>query len=303
MRQWLRACRFLVGKGNSGIDFSGLRIVFDVKKNDLLAPNTASVKVYNANERTVGKVIKEFDAMHLEVGYRDGSLRVVYSGTVIQAFRYREGPDTVLELVGGDGDRAYTYGIVNATMSAGSTPASQLKAAVGMQPDLLAGTIAQSGTEASLPRGKVMFGPFRDLARRAGKNMGSQVYIDSGKLMAVPGGGVLPGDPVELSPETGLVQSAQQTIDGVQCQCLINPNVRIGALIHLDASYVVEARRDNQQTTTSAMPISKSGYYRVISCQYQGDTRGGPWYCKITGVAMDMTARKTRDTRGDDGGH
>lgn len=291
MRQWLRECRFRVGKDGSGIDFSSLRIVFDVKKNDLLTPNAAVVKVYNASETTAQKVIREFDTMILEAGYKD-AIGLIYSGTVIQSLQYREGTDTVLEVIGGDGDLAYNYGVVNTTLSAGASIGDQLTAAGGAVVETIRSAAVVSGTR--LPRGKPIFEGWRDTVRRAGKNLGAQIYVDDGVLQVIPHSGYLPGPAVVLSPETGLIESARQTSDGLQFRCLLNPGIRVGRLVRVDARHVIMAHRDTIDMK-AAPELSRSGYYRVIECQYLGDTRGEDWYCEITAVGMDMTSGTTKD--------
>ena len=110
---------------------------------------------------------------------------------------------------------------------------------------------------------------------------------------------------MELAPGTGLIGAAQQTLDGVEASSRLNPEIRIGGLIHIDPAYLVAA----DMTSAAASADEKKtvhqaagGYYRVIATHYTGDTHGQPWDVKITGVAVDASAKRTLDTPAPQGG-
>lgn len=296
-RQWLRAYRFVVGSGSAALDLSQLRIVFDIKKNDRLTPNSADIKVYNLADDTADRIVRRFTRIQLEAGYGD-DMGLIYSGTVIQIIKRREGVDSVLEFTAGDGDMAYTYGFVNCTQGAGATPADSLRTArASLGGGLDEGVITPSAAGQKLPRGKVFFTPFKTAAARLGRSMGSDVYMDNGKLMAVPRRGYLSKKAVELSPDTGLVGAATQTIDGVKCRCLLNSSLTIGALIYIDQEHVQQARLDEAQKNKKNA-AKRGGYYRLISCRYVGDSGGQDWYCDLDGILVDASTKTTKDGGG-----
>lgn len=293
-RQWLRNYRFVVGSGSAALDLSKLRIVFDIKKNDRLTPNSADIKIFNLSDDTADRIVKRFTRVQLEAGYND-DIGLIYSGTVIQMVKQREGVDSVLEFTAGDGDMEYTYGFVNCTQSAGATPADSLRTVrVSAGGGLDGGVIAPGSVGGKLPRGKVFFKPFKAAVAQLGRSMNSDVYIDNGKLMAVPRRGYLSKKAVELSPDTGLVGAATQTIDGVKCRCLLNSHLTIGALIYIDQEHVRQARLDEAQKDKKSA-AKRGGYYRLISCRYVGDSSGQDWYCDLDGVLVDASTKKTKD--------
>ena len=307
MRQWLRQCRLVIGKNGQGLDLSALRITFDVKKDDQTTPNAARICVYNPAPDTINRALKEFDTVSLDAGYTDG-MGLIYAGNIIQVRRLRRGPDIVLEISAGDGDTAYNYGVVSTTLAAGATNRDRLQAmaramAIG---NVDAGAaLLSAGTGRALPRGKVLYKPVKDYMREYGRDTGSAVFIDSGKLQTIKRDGYLPGTPVELAPGTGLIGAAQQTLDGVEASSRLNPEIRIGGLIHIDPAYLVAA--DTTSATASAgekktVHQAAGGYYRVIATRYTGDTHGQPWDVKITGVAVDASAKRTLDTPAPTGG-
>lgn len=307
MRQWLRQCRLVIGKNGQGLDLSALRITFDVKKDDQTTPNSAQICVYNPAPDTINRALKEFDTVSLDAGYVDG-MGLIYAGNIIQVRRLRRGPDIVLEISAGDGDTAYNYGVVSTTLAAGATNKDRLQAmaramAIG---NVDAGAaLLSAGTGRALPRGKVLYKPVKDYMREYGRDTGSAVFIDSGKLQTIKRDGYLPGTPVELAPGTGLIGAAQQTLDGVEASSRLNPEIRIGGLVHIDPAYLVAA--DTTSATASAgekktVHQAAGGYYRVIATRYTGDTHGQPWDVTITGVAVDASAKRTLDTPAPTGG-
>lgn len=307
MRQWLRQCRLVIGKNGQGLDLSALRITFDVKKDDQTTPNSARICVYNPAPDTINQALKEFDTVSLDAGYTDG-MGLIYAGNIIQVRRLRSGPDIVLEISAGDGDTAYNYGVVSTTLAAGATNRDRMQAmaramAIG---NVDAGAaLLSAGTGRALPRGKVLYKPVKDYMREYGRDTGSAVFIDSGKLQTIRRDGYLPGTPVELAPGTGLIGAAQQTLDGVEASSRLNPEIRIGGLIHIDPAYLVAA--DTTTATASAgekktIHQAAGGYYRVIATHYAGDTHGQPWDVEITGVAVDISAKRTLDTPAPQGG-
>lgn len=308
MRQWLRQCRLVIGKNGQGLDLSQLRITFDVKKDDQTTPNSAKISVYNPAPDTINRALKEFDTVSLDAGYVDG-MGLIYAGNIIQVRRLRRGPDIVLEISAGDGDTAYNYGVVRATLAAGATNKDKMMAmgkamAIGNVDS--AAALLGAGTGRALPRGKVLYKPVKDYMREYGRDTGSAVFIDSGKLRTIKRDGYLPGTPVELAPGTGLIGAAQQTLDGVEASSRLNPEIRIGGLVHIDPAYLVAADTSNQQADKSGkkktVHQAAGGYYRVIATHYTGDTHGQPWDVKITGVAVDASAKRTLDTPAPQGG-
>ena len=297
-RQWLREYRFIAGDGKKALDLSKLRIVFDIQKNDNLTPNSANVKIYNLSDDTANRIIKQFTRVRLEAGYQ-GDTGLIYQGTVIQIVRYRAGVDSVLEFIAGDGDLAYTYGFVNCTQAAGARPIDSLRTVrAAVSDSLIEGVLTPGANTQRLPRGKVFFTPFKTAARKLSRSMNSEIYMDSGKLMAVPHRGYLPKTAVYLSPETGLIGTAKQTIEGVECQCLLNHKLTIGALIRIDEEHVQQAKLDVKQKdkkNKKKASDKRGGFYRLISCRYRGDSRGKDWYCDLKGVLVDAGTKQTKD--------
>lgn len=291
-RQWLRKCSLLVGKGSDGLELGDLRIVFKTTKGDVETPNSAEINVYNLSEATSSKIKKEFTRVVLQVGYQD-NYAVIFDGTIRQVRRFREnGTDVCTAILAADGDAAYNYAVVNTTLAAGSTSAEH----VGACQKAFSGKGADTGyipdmAGPALPRGKVMYGMARKYMRDTAKQTGTSWSIQDGKVQMVPVRGYLPGEAVVLTAETGLVGAPEQTNDGIKVRCLLNPRLRIGGRIKLDNASVKEMKTELKMNANlyGKPKLDNDGLYRIIKCEFTGDTRGNDWYADLVCIGIDDT--------------
>ena len=134
--QYLRRYKLVVFNGETGeaLDLSELRIRFDVKRTSQMTPNVADIRVYNVAPETVARIgayqTKEFNNIILEAGYPD-NYGVIFKGNIKQVISGRENAtDTFVDLVAGDGDKAYNFAVVRTTLAAGVTQLEQVNACV-----------------------------------------------------------------------------------------------------------------------------------------------------------------------------
>lgn len=291
-RQWLRKCSLIVGKDDEGLELGELRITFKTTKGDIETPNSAVINVYNVTEETYDKLRKEFTRVILQAGYQD-NCAVIFDGSIRQVRRWREnGVDICTSILASDGDAAYNYAVVNATLAAGSTTADHVAAcqkafeekgaAKGYVPEL-------SG--ATLPRGKVMYGMARKYMRDAAKQTDTTWSIQDNKMQMVPVKGYLPGEAVVLTSATGLVGTPEQTNDGIKVRCLLNPRLKIGGRVKLDNASIKEAQMELGITADiyGRPRLDDDGLYRIIKCEFTGDTRGNDWYADLVCIGIDDT--------------
>ncbi|MGE4191782.1 MAG: hypothetical protein AB7E51_00185 [Pseudodesulfovibrio sp.] len=300
-RQYLRACSLVVGGDSEGLELGELSVVFRVRHADSETPNTADIRVYNLSASTMAR-IKEFTRVVLQAGYRSGA-GLIFGGSIRQVRRGRNGTDTYLDILASDGDKAYNYAVVNATLAAGAKPADQVNKAagamsghgttVGHMPDL-------GGT--ALPRGKVMYGMARKYLRDAAATNGCTWSIQNGAVQVVPVQGYLPGEAVSLTAQTGLIGQPEQTNEGIKVRALINPRFRVGGRIHLDNESIQKYRTELRYKTVNLAPrLDEDGYYRILAVDWTGDTRGRDWYADLICVGIDDSApigSKLIDTNG-----
>lgn len=301
-QQYLRACSLIVSNNAGvGLDLSQFRIKFSVKRSDTASPNTADIKVYNLDDQTAIQIRKEFTRVLLQAGY-ESNKGVVFSGNIAQVIIGRESAtDTFIEIIAGDGDRAYNYAILNTSIGKGLTLATQINTAVtAMTPKgVTAGHINDLPTT-QLPRGKVFFGRAVNYLQNAALTSKSSWSIQNEKINFVATKAYLPGEQVVISATTGMVGTPQQTNEGVNVKVLLNPNITPMGRVYIDTGTILQQKlnldqialaRGNTQTINSLLPprLNADGSYYVLVIEHCGDTRGQDWYTNMICLNIDVS--------------
>lgn len=292
--QYGRVCKLIVfGSDLDGLDLSELRIKFSVKRSDTMTPNVADIRVYNLEEQTALRIRKEFTKVILQAGY-EGNFGVIFQGNIKQVILGRESAtDTFIDIVAGDGDRAYNFAIVNTTLAAGSTQLDQVTAASSAMADkgTTLGHLGEMPTE-KLPRGKVMYGNAREFLRDVAQSTNKNWSIQDEKITFIAQKAYLPGERVVLTSKTGMIGTPNQTNEGVNVKCLLNPMIKIGGRIQIDnasiARYKINLSVPNSPANIPA-PLTADGVYYVLVVEHQGDTRGIDWYSSLVCLNIDVT--------------
>jgi hypothetical protein len=297
--QYLRKCNLILSNAsNNGLDLSNLRITFTIKKTDGQTPNTASLRIYGLAEDTENQIVNEFTRVDLQAGY-ESNYGIIFSGTSKWIRKGRENNvSRYLEIQASDGDRAYNFAVVNSTLSKGATQRDQINQ-VGrsmQEKGVTMGYIAPDDTQA-LPRGKVLYGSGREYMRQSATTTGASWSIQDGKMQVVPLSSVLPNSAVVLNAGSGLIGTPEQSNEGISFTCLLNPTLQIAGQVQIDKESISAAGQGSEE---EAVPeISTTGFYRIISLELIGDTRGQDWYCKGVGLSIDSTmprAKSVKDT-------
>ncbi len=296
-RQWLRDCSLVVSdQGGEGLELAALRVVFAVRKGDSETPNGALIRVYNLSAATMSRMEREFTRVTLQAGYR-GNLGVIFEGNILQFRKGREnGVDSYMELLSADGDQAYNWAMINATLAAGSFPEDRIHQCM----QAFQGKGVKRGRTGNargnaLPRAKVMYGPAKKYMRDEAENVDCSWSIQDGALTVVRKDGYLPGEAVTLTHETGLVGTPEQTNDGLRVRCLLNPRLRVNGRIRLNNASVGQAATGLRLAAMRAPNTDRDGLYRTIALEFRGDTRGRDWYADMVCIGMDDTSNTPLD--------
>jgi len=302
--QYLRRFNLILAddKGD-GLDFSGLKCLFSIRKADVQTPNSAEIRVYNVIPETVEKIKEEFARVVLQAGY-ESNFGVIFDGNIKQTRTGVEnGTDTYIDIQAGDGDTAYNFAVVNTTLQAGSTQNDQLRiGSISMEQTggVAVGSIADVGGP-SLPRGKTMYGPARDYLRQSARSTEATWSVQDGKLQVVKQSDFLPGQAVVLNSKTGLIGTPEQTEGGITGRCLLNPKLRVGTRVKIDEKSILTAMLPDTKKgdAVNKMPsISRDGMYKLISVEFSGDTFGNDWYCDFVCIDIDETAPAGQQVQG-----
>lgn len=284
---WLYGRRYRVfvdiGRGKS-LDVSELRCKFSITKDmTSLAANQSTVMIYNLNPDDENLLIKEGQRIIIEAGYEGSQYGMIFCGNIIQPLRSKEnGVDYCLTLVSMDADRYATYGLIGVSLTAQQTARDAVDAVLTKSSQQIGrGFLTQTGIR--YPRGKVMFGMSRDYLSQIAKSENSAFYIEDGQVNIVSPPDVGKGEILSFNPQTGLINSPVQNNMGIQCSVLLNPQLKLNSLFHVDNTKI----QNMQYTMGEAVrSLDKEGIYRVIKLTHHGDTRGNEWYTDVGAISQ-----------------
>lgn len=303
--QYLRKIGLLVTSGAQALDLSDMEIHFETFAADATAPNRAVIRVYNLSADTSKQVQKEFQAVQLQAGYQgSGNFGQIFRGTIKQFRRGRVSAlDTYLDILAADGDEAYNFGFVNTTLAAGASGTDQVNTVAGAMGNygVTAGQLEGLGTSATggvLPRGKVLFGLAKDALKAPTDTAGVSWSIQNGQLVTVPLAGYLPGTAVILNSATGMIGQPEQTDNGIEVECLLNPNIRIGTQVQINNADINSSTAQLPGFNYGVPPIladvTADGFYKVLVVEHKGDSPYGPsWTSHLTCLAINASSPPT----------
>lgn len=310
---WIRACSLTVG----GVDVTpnwqdasaGLRIRFQVKQSTIETTNALYARIYNLSAATA-QLPKEGDPVVFQAGYRD-NVGIIFQGTVVQALKGKENPtDTYLDIIAGDGDRAYNFGVLNKSFAA-QTTGKQVFDAVAQEFGrfgIVAGHVTEALSKLVYPRAQAFFMMGRDVLHTLAHTVDATWSIQNGQLQMV-GKNETVGGGIVLNAQTGLVGIPIETIDGIVIRSLINPSLRVNDQVVVDQSSINRAAvsPDIKSQPAELQMLSQlgtsDGVYKIIAIDWVGDTRGQEWYADLTchgAVSGHPPTSQVQQGRGDD---
>jgi hypothetical protein len=310
-RKW----QLVVGKEGKLLDLSEFRIVFTCTAPDVDVPAEGFFRIYNLALPKPGITapgatidVDQYTTVSLQAGYENGPYGSVFNGTIKQFRRGREDGDNVetfVDIFAADGDELYNFGFVNTSIPKGTPQSAILNAIIASASQTTPTALAPSaqlgpGGTNPMPRGKVIFGLMREGLRNMARSQGWTWSIVNGEVQVHPQTGYLDGQVVELNALTGMIGLPEQTTEGIIVRCLLNPLIRVGTRIKINNSSIQRAAlpitKQNFFVDSSVIAqnlflptIANDGVYRVLVNEITGDTRGNPWYCTLTCLAVDQT--------------
>jgi hypothetical protein len=261
----------------SGFDLSNLDCVFHIKKSLKPEPNTCELRLFNLAESTRNTLsTPKRVLLRVEAGYR-AAMAQLFLGEVRSARSYREGPAIVTELSTSDSEKE----IQTARISFATGPNTSTSRLLTMIADALEVGIGNALVVAAkldatrqpvFGDGSVLFGNAALALTAFCQSVGYEWSIQDGNLQILPLGGALETKGVFLHSGTGLIGSPAIDHKGVvSATALIQPDIAPGRYVQIKS-------------------LAFSGVFRVLDCEYTGDTRGQEWTVKFTGKAPKKPA-------------
>lgn len=319
----------LLSADGEGIKLSGFKVTFKVEWFIGAAPKVAEVKIYNLTADTANKIIgREFSKIRLfagydgmmpvvpesqvgivrkvepgDVGQRDGNnYGLIFSGDIRITIDGRDTtPDTWLLIQAIDGHEAISYATISATLAKGYTVEDMYNLALsGLKPYSITGGAVPRFPPTIYPRGYTFHGKVSTYLDQIAKLCQASWKLVDDRL-EMYGKDRVEHSPVPLNSANGMVNMPQRTTGaGINVKCLINPNIRLNGVIHLNESSLyttapalkdltdsrVDAEKNKSAANkTDAKPslakINKDGLYEVCGITYSGDTRENAWYMDL----------------------
>lgn len=313
--KWLRSCQLLVGKnGNgdvsptTGLLIEGLRIQFDITKTIYRTPNVGTIKVYNLNSATEGRILKEFNDVILRGGYVGGGQKPVefFRGNVVFGSAYRDNVSRICEVNVKDGDKDFHNAWVNFTLAAGHTDADVIREVVKTFSATTTGHVHGKNLFKKHGRGRTYSTTARNVLDQIARDNKAEWSIQNGKLYLVPVDSTLPLPAFEVSPETGLLGVPEANDKGISMKVLFDPKFLPGCKVWLKSNEVkikrlkpaIEGQKRKLKGPNVPARLDPDGIYKVYAVHGVGDTRGEEasqsWFAELKCVALDAPIPSTK---------
>ncbi|MDH0030308.1 MULTISPECIES: hypothetical protein [unclassified Acinetobacter] len=303
---WNRVCQLIVGikKGEpDALDFSNMRIAFEVRQALSGQPSVAEVYIYNISVETMNK-FKGDDQQFttgqdfaLYAGY-EGNMGLIFQGQVFQFRRGRESPtDTYLCIIAQNADQVHNFAVIKGNLAAGYDLEQRKQEIIKAFKDngVQSGYLAPSANSAKASRGWTIFGQASQyLTEYADNNNQDWAYGADGEITIVDRN--QPADPTAylLSTATGLIGMPQLTASGLFAEVLLNPKIKLNDQVQINESLV---QTENFDTGYGQQEIDQDfkqafgadGYYKVVGVSHSGDTRGDVWTTSVVALGVGAT--------------
>ena len=202
--------------------------------------------------------------------------------------------DTFINLNCGDGDQAYNYAVINQTLAKGSTPQAQLNAGLTAMAGMGVGQ-GYTGQlpQTALPRGKTIYKNARDHLKALAATNGFAWSVQDGNLVFLSEKTYLPNQPFVLTAKTGMIGTPDQTTEGINVKCLLNPGIKVHSRIQLNNATIAKMKIDFWTPGSVANQpalINRDGMYYAWLAEHSGDTRGQDWYTNMRLLSVDVAS-------------
>lgn len=277
--QITRQTRLIIGpSGEPGREVEGLRMTFDVTKQDGVFANLGKFSIYNADAETVAASRVRGSLVQCFAGYLDGGAQLLYLGEITRSETTREGVDRVTKLECGDGASALKLPLTPRQITGGVDVATALKAAaapleqaLGKQLNVSAAVRALEGQPSPFPRGLVLSGNAATTVNRICAAARLDWMIEDGELVVMPRGAAVAQDAIYLDPDAIIGEPRQLERWRIEVKMLLRPEVRLRRILVI---------RD--------MGPDWDGWYLTRSVRHAGDSGWSPeYYTTVEATRID----------------
>lgn len=235
-----------------------MRVSFSVDKSVAGGLNKMTLQIFNLKESNRLAMTKDAEEskripLSFSVGY-NGSLQLLFKGTIHRGENSREGPDLVTELECLDGGHDYLTSFTSKTVKDKRTAVNEI---LKDMPNTKRGKVSE---QQAILRPKVLVGSSAKLIDTLLED-DQTWYIDNEQLYMVKNNEVISSYIPVVNAATGLLDTPTVEQSRVSFETLLNPTLRIAGLCELQSRNAPHL----------------NGVYKIDSIGYQGDNYGKEW--------------------------
>jgi hypothetical protein len=275
-------------KDNQLIEIKDLHMDFSIVATTDSKPNNAKISIHNLSLNTRNLMSDKHQGIEFYAGYGDDTA-IVFKGTTTNILHSKSKTGWVTDVYAGDGQKEFSTNFFSQSYPAGTQVKkiiNDMAAKMGYSAN--SGVVLETDT---LLKGASFSGRAKDTLDKITKDFDYTWSIQWGALEILDSSGWLGNVPtaVVLRADTGMLGSPtlidrtdrNRKIIGVRVTSLLNPNIKPGRLIDIQA----------QSTKTTIGKLNKSaapktdanGVYICKIVEYMGNNYGGEFVVNIEG--------------------
>lgn len=285
-RPWLRKIKVTLGpleewKGSrdgevitweSDGTLNGLRVTGTFQKTIMGIPNPSQIVLYNLARETRNGIKGSLTKITVEAGWNNTDLRVVFQGSVLNAFSERSGSDIVTKLSALPGYGAIVRGVSSFSAAPGSSVQEVVKRIARDLPGVVVSDNTLSGIQGRIGNGGWSFaGATRDALTNLSEEYGFSWSIVDGEFTAIADKFMLQ-DFVELNGKNGGLISIVPSVTG---PLQYETGVKIKAL------YIPGLTAGSSVRVVSDVNERLNGVYRIHTMNINIDAYSESWTMDI----------------------
>lgn len=275
MQQYMRKIELIIGDKSTGLLITELKINFTVEKTISKEPNKATIKIYNLPRQQLKTMEQKYKEVVLNAGY-SGNVGNIFTGQITFWKTYKEDNDLVTELTCEDGARAFYHGKTNISVSKDTSDTEIIKRASKDFDNAQFSHVSPVNSTNRI-RGRVISQPTRDLFSQMADKHGADWSFQDGKIVFINNGDTLNNQIVSLNYDSGLLNQPEQTKEGINVKCLLNPALKIAGKLQLKDTAITPYQSENKNKKTrqakksDKSTVSTDGIYKINKLTFNGD--------------------------------
>lgn len=305
MPRFDRVYSLVIGSGGQqGVEITGLRLTFDVAKDDSKNPNRSTIRVWNLSPDRRKALEKPDVRCVFRAGYAEenGPLEV-YQGDVAFVFSKYDGPDVVTEIELGEGSKAIRDVMISLSYTSGVNSTRVLRDIA--QKMGMAITIPNDAPVRTWQNGLAFHGAARQGLDRITAATGLSWSIQGGAIQIIRAGGNTNRTVFDLGSDSGLIGHPERVRKGKQ-EVQVDPQDQSAIRARSRQIVSTTQEQDGWQVRSLLLPTlvpgdrvklssrSIEGVFTIKDLRHFGDSHGGDWITELKLLDPKPAAGDTR---------